>query len=168
MKFLRYRVQQLLVLCSNLSAYSYHKASNLPQDAQAVGNDVQVGFFAGIARGYREFGKSPPAGIGDGDDFQVDVEARAEFREVERLQKFRIVDNETAVAVRKFLPEGDVLERRKERAADALVEGHVAGTGCPRDEAARALHQSDCRGTTRGKCRSVACWRTYLDRKSVV
>ena len=67
----------------------------LAQHAQAVGNDIQVGLLAGIARGYREFRQPVPAGIGDGDNFQIDVEARAEFREVKRLQEFCVIDDKS-------------------------------------------------------------------------
>ena len=134
-------VETKVTRCAMVALPHANAASDLPQDAQAVGNDVQVGFFAGIARGYREFGDAPPAGVGDGDYFQVNIEARAEFRELKRLQETRIVDNETAVAVRKLLPEGDVLERSEKCTAESLVEGHVARSRATCDGMAGTLNE---------------------------
>ena len=118
-------------------------APRLAENAQPVGNDIQVGLLAGIARGYREFRQPVPAGIGDGDNFQIDVEARAEFREVKRLQEFCVIDDKSAVTVGEFLPEREVFKCGEERAAESFVEGHVTSAGRTRDDAARALDQRE-------------------------
>ena len=49
------------------------------------------------------------------------------------------------MAVREFLLEREILERREEGAPEALVQGHLAGFGTARNSVTRALNQSHAR-----------------------